>query len=770
MLTSEPARILYVEDDFGAARLLQRYLDRAGYAVDLARDGMEGLAMWVEGSYDLLATDHDMPGMTGLDLIRTLTSRGPLPPTIMITGMGNEFVAVEAMKLGADDYIIKDTEAGYLKIVPLRVAQALKKRHLIDQARQAEERLAWESNVNAALAELYVPILSPSSSITDISMVVLEKAQVVTESAVGYVGEIDAVSGDLLVHTFTKLVETGMCEVDASRQVTSHGNADGTFSKLLGLALNAKDGFFVNAPEIDRLTGGLPAGHVPVTRFLSVPVEIENNLVGQIAVANAERDYGEADLEALRRFGDYYALGIQRKRDEASLRHAQEELEARVYKRTADLAAANRRLEDEIRRRETIERELVNSKDVVEALLDATNESVFLTDSEGRVLALNRTTALRLGLESESVLGKSVFDFFPPDVAAERISVFRQVLASGKPARVEGEEFGRIVSSTFYPVVDADGRVERVAVLGIDVTEMKRATEALQRAGEELESTVRERTAELSRINERLVEEIARRERTERTLRELTEALRGRVKELDCLYGISSLLTDSDVSSYEVFQRIVERIPRGWGHSGTVSARLVLGDLEFATADYRDCLYRQVADIVADGEKLGRVEVGFVERADRSDDDLFLEEETRLLREIADRLSTVVHNRRMQQAVNESEQTLSAILELVPVGIGLVENRSLVWLNKAYREMLGFEKDDDFAGQDTRFLYYSDDEYYAALNLYEKLRDGNAHELDLLFRRINGSPFAGRLTMKAFDPSNPLKRVVCSLMPLYRRA
>lgn len=769
MLTSEPARILYVEDDFGAARLLQRYLDRAGYAVDLARDGMEGLTMWMEGSYDLLATDHDMPGMTGLDLIRTLTSRGPLPPTIMITGMGNEFVAVEAMKLGADDYIIKDAEAGYLRVVPLRVAQALKKRNLVDQARRAEERLAWESNVNAALAELYVPILSPSSSITDISLVVLEKAQVVTRSAHGYVGEIDPVSGDLMVHTFAKMVENGTCEVEGSRQVTFHGNADGTFSKLLGTALNAKKGFFANAPEIERLTGGLPEGHVPVTRFLSVPVEIEHQLVGQIAVANGERDYGEADLEALRRFGHYYALGIQRKRDEASLRHAQEELEARVYRRTEDLAAANRRLEAEIRRREKIERELVNSKDVVEALLDATNESVFLTDSEGRVLALNRTTALRLGLRSENVLGKSVFDFFPPDVAAERRSVFSHVLASGRPARVEGQEFGRIISSTFYPVVDAGGRVERVAVLGIDVTDMRQATEALQRAGEELESTVRERTSELSRINERLVEEVARRERTERTLRELTEALRVRVKELDCLYGISSLLTDSDVSSYEVFQRIVERIPRGWGSAGKASARLVLGDLEFATADHRDCLYRQVADIVSDGKKLGLVEVGFAERDGRSEHGLFVEEETRLLKEIADRLSTVVQNRRMQQAVKESEETLSTILELVPVGVSLVENRSLVWMNRAYREMLGFQKADNFSGQDTRFLYYSDDEYHAALELYEKLRDGNAHELELLFRRMNGSPFAGRLTMKAFDPSNPLKRVVCSLMPLYRR-
>jgi CheY-like chemotaxis protein len=58
--------------------------------------------------YDVLAVDHKMPGKNGPQVIRHLESTGALSPTIMITGEGDESVAVEAMKLGATDYIIEN--------------------------------------------------------------------------------------------------------------------------------------------------------------------------------------------------------------------------------------------------------------------------------------------------------------------------------------------------------------------------------------------------------------------------------------------------------------------------------------------------------------------------------------------------------------------------------------------------------------------------------------------------------------------------------------
>ncbi len=141
MPDTNPIRILYAEDDPAAARLLQRRLQRLGYEVDTASQGEEALQMCRTGSYDLLALDHDMPLMSGLDVIRELSEQHETPPIIMITGAGNEAVAVEAMKLGAEDYLIKDTATRYLELVPTRIEQALGKRRLIAEKKHAEERL-----------------------------------------------------------------------------------------------------------------------------------------------------------------------------------------------------------------------------------------------------------------------------------------------------------------------------------------------------------------------------------------------------------------------------------------------------------------------------------------------------------------------------------------------------------------------------------------------------------------------------------------------------
>ena len=125
MVESEKVHILLMEDDPGLARLFQKRLGRQGYLVDLAYDGEEGLAMYDAGSYDVLIMDQVMPVYTGLEVIRILADRGQLPPIIMVTVTGNEQIAVEAMKLGARDYLVKDVDGGYLELLPTVIEQVL---------------------------------------------------------------------------------------------------------------------------------------------------------------------------------------------------------------------------------------------------------------------------------------------------------------------------------------------------------------------------------------------------------------------------------------------------------------------------------------------------------------------------------------------------------------------------------------------------------------------------------------------------------------------
>lgn len=138
--------ILYMEDDAGLARLLQRNLQRLGYVVDVVDNGEKGLAMLEGGGYDLVLLDYHMPVCGGMEVLRAMTARG-LPPVIMVTGNGNEKIAVEALKLGANDYVVKDVEMGYLELLPMIIEQVLEKEQLVREreqmlhaVRESEER------------------------------------------------------------------------------------------------------------------------------------------------------------------------------------------------------------------------------------------------------------------------------------------------------------------------------------------------------------------------------------------------------------------------------------------------------------------------------------------------------------------------------------------------------------------------------------------------------------------------------------------------------
>ena len=141
MKTSNPIRILYIEDDEGMAKLLQRKMRREGYHVDLAFDGTKGLAAFEKNPCDVLFVDHRLPGYSGLEIIRKLVSRNCLPPTVMVTGAGDEEVAVEAIQLGAADYIVKDVDGGYIELMPVVVEKTLNRKRLLDAKEKAEKEM-----------------------------------------------------------------------------------------------------------------------------------------------------------------------------------------------------------------------------------------------------------------------------------------------------------------------------------------------------------------------------------------------------------------------------------------------------------------------------------------------------------------------------------------------------------------------------------------------------------------------------------------------------
>jgi DNA-binding response OmpR family regulator len=101
-------RILIVDDEGHIRRMMRLALETAGYEVGEAADGQQALEMLHAGSeWDVVLLDQKMPGMDGLDVLRELNKRGLEMPVIMITAFASIELAVEAMKLGASDFVRK---------------------------------------------------------------------------------------------------------------------------------------------------------------------------------------------------------------------------------------------------------------------------------------------------------------------------------------------------------------------------------------------------------------------------------------------------------------------------------------------------------------------------------------------------------------------------------------------------------------------------------------------------------------------------------------
>ncbi len=135
-----PLRVLLADDEAPLRRILGRELVRKGHEVSLAEDGQRALRLLAEEDFDVAILDVRMPGLDGLSVLRTLREEVSPPEVILLTGNATVEVAVEAMKLGAYDFVTKPCRIEHLDAL---VRAAGEKRRLArdnERLRRREER------------------------------------------------------------------------------------------------------------------------------------------------------------------------------------------------------------------------------------------------------------------------------------------------------------------------------------------------------------------------------------------------------------------------------------------------------------------------------------------------------------------------------------------------------------------------------------------------------------------------------------------------------
>jgi len=100
-------KVLLVEDDHDISTLIRHGLEEEAYNVDIADNGADGLAMATAEHYDLIVLDIMLPGIDGKELCRRIREEGIKTPVLMLTGLDATADKVEALEIGADDYVTK---------------------------------------------------------------------------------------------------------------------------------------------------------------------------------------------------------------------------------------------------------------------------------------------------------------------------------------------------------------------------------------------------------------------------------------------------------------------------------------------------------------------------------------------------------------------------------------------------------------------------------------------------------------------------------------
>ena len=151
------------------------------------------------------------------------------------------------------------------------------------------------------------------------------------------------------------------------------------------------------------------------------------------------------------------------------------------------------------------------------------------------------------------------------------------------------------------------------------------------------------RTISLMKINEELGREIKEIKSADKEeLRQISHRLRGRIKELNCLYEISSFLKGNDFSLDDVLQEMVDLIPPACQYSEITCARIIFDGYEFTTKNFLDTRWKQLFHITVHNKQIGILEVCHLEKKPELEKGLFLEEEKSLIGAIAESIARLV--------------------------------------------------------------------------------------------------------------------------------
>ena len=376
-----PVTVLLIESNDARAQAMVLALGAPlqNWHLVRARTVVQARALLLHEPIDVLLTARRLADGSAYDVLAVVQDT----PALILIPEGEEAHAALALRHGFADFVVQDAAQQYLLTLSAQMDKALARsadRHALSAGQARQHRLL---QAIARAQELFIASAPPRSTFE----VLLQEVLALTDSAFGMVGQVESRLGStpcLRVHAISDISWD-----DFSRQryaqVAEQGMVFDQPHSLIGTALISGEPLISNHPESDPRSGGLPAGHPPLTAFMGLPIHAGGQLVAMVGVANRVGGYCSDDIDFLQPLlSSVGQLEMARRAD-----RARKDVEAR-------LAQASAALEEKTH--------------LLELTLASVAQGICHVDPEGRVCIYNERFLELLNLPDELLQGKPHLD------------------------------------------------------------------------------------------------------------------------------------------------------------------------------------------------------------------------------------------------------------------------------------------------------------------------------------------------------------------------
>jgi len=262
-----------------------------------------------------------------------------------------------------------------------------------------------------------------------------------------------------------------------------------------------------------------------------------------------------------------------------------------------------------------------------EETFDSISDLVSIHDKDLNIIRCNKAVREKLNVDYSAIIGKKCHEVFHYRNEPWPTCPFLRCKESLKPEAEEEECMDGTFMMSCFPRLDTAGRFNGVVHIARDITERKNIE-----------------------IN------------LEQKKHDLVE----RYKELKGLYSLAALINQIDISSEDVFKRAVNLIPPAWQYPDITCGRITIEGKEFITDNYKETKWIQSADIIVEGNKIGIVEVCYLQEKPIIHEGPFLKEERDFINGFAQHLGLFVMRKHSDEVLKESENKFRTLVDNIP--------------------------------------------------------------------------------------------------------